>query len=251
MRATLALLACAIEACGLTVTGATTDPAPVTDAGPDRVVTLEAAPVEDAGAKPFCASLATPALFCDDFDTWPDAAFGWNRVTGTPQRTTSQFLSAPASLDAVVTSAETVLEKDFANVASSISVELDVRYAAIPAANPLSPIVIAPSSNGAGYLYLFVQGDRSYMQVSNDEYSAWQQPPPTAGAWHHVSASVTFSSTSTKFAGSLDGKAYDWSMVPKTKYPWQTPTTVTVRVGAHPYQATGEIFVDNVVVNAK
>jgi hypothetical protein len=257
MRAIVTVLGCMIGACGLTVTGIATDEGTSSidagaDAGQPAPNDAASVPTVDAAGKSFCASLTTPALFCDDFDTAPDASFGWDRKTGSPQRTTSQSSSPPASLDALVaTPSPALLEKDFKGVTTSISVELDVRYVTLPTGNPISPVVIAASSDQAGYLYLYVQSDRSYMQVSNDEYSGWEQPPPTAGAWHHVSASVTFSGTATKFAGALDGKAYDWSTVPKTAHPWQTPTTVTVRVGANPYQVTGEVFVDNVVVNAR
>lgn len=257
----VSLLACALAACGLSVTGvAPEESATGTDAGhadattaspSDSSVTDSTISENDSGkpATGFCATLAPAPTFCEDFDTAPDAADGWDGRTGSVQRTTNQSKSTPGALDVVSGGGEALLDKDF-EVTSSITLELDVRFSTIPPSGALSPFVLRPSNGEGGYVYLYVKSDRTYMQVSSDEYSKWLTPP-TPAAWHHITASVTFDAAKTTFAGTFDGVAFDWSSVAKTSHAWEIAQTVTVRVGANPYQTGGEIFIDNVVVNVK
>lgn len=256
---TVGLLACALVGCGLGVTGLTpNETALETDGGsPTQTIGEDASPIDSAveevdaaPAEGFCASLSKPALFCDDFDISPDASTGWDKRSGSVQRTLSEFKSAPGALDAVVSGGTaSLLEKSF-QVTSSISLELDVRFPSIPSTGVLSPFILRPSNDTGGYLYLYFKADRTYMQVASDEYSKWLTPP-TPGVWHHITATVTFDSAKTTFAGTFDGVAFDWSNVPNTAHAWQIAQTVTVLVGANPYQTSGELFIDNVVVNAR
>jgi hypothetical protein len=254
-RLAIVALGCSLGACGLSLTGVGSDEAAsARDGGTEAAPSRDAASDHDDARAPgqrFCASLSPAPTFCDEFDTEAaNIGDGWDSIVGAPRRTTSVSMSFPGALDAVSDAGSPTLLRKAFKVNSSIRVDLDVRYAGIPPSpGALTPFVIRPANDGEGYFYLYAESGRSYLQVANDEYSTWQTPEPAAGIWHHVSASVTIDASGTKFAGALDFVAYAWSS--PTKHGWAAGTTATVEVGVTPYQANGEILVDNVVVNVE
>jgi hypothetical protein len=252
-------------ACGLAITGSALDePSDGADATVDAGASenvdgpTDAAAAGDAGdasdattATRFCATLAPRPTFCEDFDTDASSVGGaWDSVLSAPQRTTTVWASAPAALDAVSQDGgPTVLEKAF-TVNASITIELDVRYVALPATGAVTPFILRPANGNGGWFYLYSHLGRSYLQVGGDEFSAPQTPEPATGTWHHVSATMTIDGGATVFTGSLDHVAYTWSIT-KSGHPWAAGTSAILQIGMNPWQTTGELYVDNVFVTAR
>lgn len=209
----------------------------------------------DGGATRFCQSLSPPAAFCADFDDPVDilAGSGWTTLvvpSGSTLAYESPFLSPPRSLHATTSSGnEAFVSRDIA-VTNKLVVQFDVRFGALPAdGSPLSPIVLTPPNPPGEDLFWFVDSNNSYFQ----EFSSINNsgPAPMLDTWHRVVFDLTLNSaSSTTITTTVDGAAR-WSNY-ALPFPWPTPTTATIRVGAARVYANGNnLYIDNVVVRTQ
>ena len=208
----------------------------------------------DARVPPtFCATVMPTPTFCADFDE-PDASAGsgWNVLTSTGDASlalsTTTVISAPRSLETASPHGGTgSVSLNFSRV-SSISVDFEVQYAAIPSAGDISAILLTGPTYPGQDIYFFVSSDGSYFQEYGDDYSP-MMGAPSEGAWHHVSISVTTASGVSTINAGVDGTAY-WTNH-QLDQPWPMATTVTLKLGLpDTYQVTApaQLFIDNVVV---
>ena len=133
------------------------------------------------------------------------------------------------------------------SMSTSISIEFEVRFAALPAdGNPLSTFMLTPPTYPGMDLYWFVDANNAYFQEYGDDFSPSQSQPNTTG-FHKVTLSLTTNGTTSTINASVDGTAY-WTNH-TMKHPWPMNTTATLHVGAaRAYATNNDVFIDNVIV---
>jgi hypothetical protein len=201
----------------------------------------------------FCATVTPPPTFCADFDE-PDASAGggWNVLTATGDASVTlsptTFMSAPRSLETSSPHGGTGSVSLNFSLVSSMSVDFDVQYVAVPSSGDISAILLTGPTYPGQDIYFFVSSNSSYFQEFGDDFSS-MMAAPSQGAWHHVSISVTTASGVSTINAGVDGTAY-W-MNHHLDQPWPMATTVTLKLGLpDTYEVTTptQLYIDNVVV---
>jgi hypothetical protein len=218
---------------------------PVKDAGTDA---------DASGPDTFCKKLTPKADVCADFDEGPDVNAGWDPepldAGASVSMSTTVFESGTRSLHAQSTQGKPAVLRKTLMVTTSLTVDYDVYYPALPASGDVSTVLASPPTFPGFDVYFFVSNNTTYFQEYGDQYSSMLAAAPT-NTWQHVSLAFTLTSNATTATAKFGATTY-WNNQ-QLSHTWPTPVQLTVEVGlANLYQVTAsEAYLDNIVIRAQ
>jgi hypothetical protein len=239
------------------------DAAVPSDAATDVVVAPSEAGCLSTGG--YCASLTPAPTFCADFDnpcTLPGKFASVTTSAGTSITVDSvEETSAPNALHVTQSSpsgqtgawgaVRSFVVPKPGTSASLINVTLDFFVHALPTISTtrLGPIFLDATASGGPTVAFYLENDKSYFVVGDAQFSADSKPGATVNMWHTITMAFKIEPTGgSAITASLDGTLlFNDTSMQIALVPNQM---LNVTTGYAPYNlASGETFVDNLVVN--